>query len=220
MNFSALKDIFRNDVLASIDQSLFSDATYIYPILYRSSAYLASILGIPRKDGTVSVSAGDNEFNVPSDLLDIRPGQLVIGAWILEKKSWRWIKRYQSYPDGFPEYYHIDTSNVTPKVIFAPGTDEAADADFEYIVRLEPTTMTPSTEVWQGAYPAYHMIVSWEAGFYAYSTASQYEEAKFWASKAEQGVMSLARLLGHNQTEIDTMIAQMQAMRSAQSNAQ
>lgn len=206
--------------MANIDQTLFSDATNIYPILFRSSAYLGSILGIPRKDGSAALAVGDDEFNVPGDLLDIRPGQLVIGAWILENKSWRWVKSYQAYPDGYPEYYHLDTSNVTPKVIFAPGTDEAATARFEYIVRLDPTTMTSSTEVWQGAYPAYHMIVAWEAGFYAYTTASQYEEAKFWALKAEQGIMSLARLLGHNQTEIDTMIGQVQAMRSAQNNVE
>jgi hypothetical protein len=80
--------------------------------------------------------------------------------------------------------------------------------------------MAPATQVWEGAHPSFHHIVSWEAGIYLYNTSEQYDVAKYWQEKSNQGISLLASSIGHTSTEIETMIAQMNQLRSQSSNVQ
>lgn len=215
MVFSELLTILRREVIADNDLTLYSDTADLYPALYRASANLGALLGIPRLTGSQALIVGANSFVPPADCLDVRPGQMIFSrVWQLTQRSYRFVLGKQLYPNGYPEYYHFDPTSVPPVITFAPATNAAGLMEFEYVARIDPSTLLPTSQVWGGAYANFQHIVTREAGIYLFTTAEEYDKAQYWKTRSNEEIAQFARVLGHTATEVDVLMARLEQARS------
>jgi hypothetical protein len=206
VTFGEARTILRNDVLAEASTDYYSDADLL-GFLKRAAKELALTFGFPREISTVSLISGQSSFTLPADAANIDLQEVVYDGFSLALAPYRVIANMVGQSSlGQPRFYNFDPKRASSTVRIAPAATRAASITFEYIQEYDVNSVTDSTPVWGGLFPAYHELVVFRAAVKAFDASLETERAAYWLEREQR--MSQEFSLFLNKTPANAAIAQ------------
>lgn len=211
--FSDLLQVVKRDILGDdLAEDVFSDANDLYPMLYYSASEIASTLGFPQEDAVIPVAPGESSLPLPAGLAAVRVDQVRVGAFDLRAESPAGLLRKSQYLSGHPAVYHFDP-RVNEAVEFAPPWgDLSGVARVRFTKFLNPESMLPESEPWEGRLQSWYWVIPLLAGEKAFRAQGDEERAQSYFNRFTMALMQMASFLGLPPSEVGpNLLARMDA---------
>lgn len=206
VTFGEARTILRNDILAEESTDYYSDADLL-SFLARSAKELAMVFGFPTGVDSVSVTAGDGSFTLPSDAANVDLNEVSYDGFALALVPYRTILQYVDQSSvGQPRYYNFDPKRADLTVYIAPKVPRDGDVHFEYVQTYDVSSVDPADDVWDGLFPEYHELVIYRAGVKAFDASLENDKAGYWAQKEQAKAQEFSAFL--NKVPLERLVGQ------------
>ena len=186
MTFAEARQVLRNDILAEESTDYYTDAD-LFEYLKRAAKELAFTYGFPREIATISLTPGQATFSLPSDAANIDLQEVSFNGFTLTLAPYRAIAHMVDQPSlGQPRFYNYDPKRMSSTVRIAPASNRAGNVTFEYVQKYEIDSLTPSSPMWSGLFPAYHELIIFRAAVKAFDASLETERAAYYMQKEQR----------------------------------
>lgn len=205
MTFSEAQTALRNDVLAESSTDYFTNEDLL-GFVKQSAKEIALNFGFPTALAAIPVSAGDTEFELPSDVANVDLNEVSIRGFSLSLAPYRRVVGAIETPSiGVPRFYNWEPKRGG-KVLFGPPAKKASSVLVEYVREYDVNNVQDNDALWEGLFPAYHELVVFRSGVKAFEASLEIDRAQYWLQREQARMQEFAAFL--NETPMNRLVGQ------------
>lgn len=194
MTFNELEEIFELRVLSESYEGVLTNAE-VLNLLTEASVEIASALEFPRDRVDLALTLGGAVVELPADAGSVRIKQVLVDDWPLQPATFAKLRAARGLPNPHPRFYFYSPSHGR-QIELGPPPSQDVTVRVEYVKILDASSMTGSTEVWDGLFANFHHIVVYKAGVMLYEALNDYERASYFLQRFQGALQPLVNLLG------------------------
>jgi hypothetical protein len=213
MTYKDVADLMREQIISEKDSEFVGDVDLLNAIKVAEKE-VASMLGFPKKIYKIAVAPNAGFFSAPSDMLNAKLGQVIIGGLRVAPADYvTYENKLNKYPSGPAWVYNYDPRRGG-NIFFAPRNSAAVNAVVEYIAEVDNDavvaegvtpeawqnkgiwTVETSAGVFQSIFSQFHYVVAYAASIRIFEMGFEYDKAQYTYSRFQQGIQAFAAHLG------------------------